>query len=115
MKFLAKLLVTVLVNAAGLLIARYFVTGFHLEGTIKEVLLVAAILTALNLVVKPILSLLFGPIILLTLGLGVIIVNTVILYLLDIISPSLTIEGVPALLYASIILSVVNFVLHLAF
>jgi uncharacterized membrane protein YvlD (DUF360 family) len=69
---------------------------------------------------KPLLALVLGPIILITLGLGIIIVNAIILYLLpilanhlDFLRGSITIQSIPALFLATIIVSVVNFVIHL--
>ena len=45
---------------------------------------------------------------------GLIVVNAFILYLLDILSQNLTIDGIPALIYASVIIGLVNFVFHFA-
>jgi putative membrane protein len=56
--------------------------------------------------------LLLGPIIIITLGLGAILVNAVILKVLDFLSPALSIQGLLALLYATIIVSVINLVFH---
>ncbi len=74
----------------------------------------AAILTLLNFILKPILTLVLGPVIILTLGLGLILVNARILKILDLFLNNLTIETIPALLYATILIGVVNFVFHTA-
>ena len=59
--------------------------------------------------------------IVITLGLAVIVVNAIIIYLLPIVANhldflhgSITIETIPALLYATLIVSAVNFLIHLA-
>ncbi len=114
MKLAAKILVAVIANIVGLLAAGYFVTGFNLNITYQDLLILAAILTALNLVLKPILKLFLGPIIILTLGIGLILINIVILYILDIFSKNLTIETIPALIYSSLIIGFINFIFHLA-
>ena len=114
MKWLAKIIVAVIANAVALLSAAAYIPGFRLEGDLKQVAGIALILTILNFILKPILKLVLGPIIILTLGLGLIIVNALILYVLDIISKNLTIETIPALVYATILVGVVNFVFHLA-
>lgn len=114
MRFLAKIVIAVVINGAALMVAAYFLPGFELRNDLVSVTWIALALTALNYVVKPILKLILGPIIVLTLGLGLVIVNAIILYLLDIFSPDLTIQDVLTLIYASIITGVINFFFHLA-
>lgn len=114
MKSIAKLLVAVAVNAVALFAAAYVVKGFNLNVTVESIVFLAAILTILNLIVKPLLKLILGPLIVLTLGLGLILVNMVILYILDIISPDITIGGIVPLIYSSLIIGVVNFIFHFA-
>lgn len=107
-------MVAVLANALGLWIAATYVPGFHLSLEIKSVVVIAIVLTALNIVLKPILKLILGPIIVLTLGLGLLVVNGLLLYVLDIIVQSLTIETFVSLAYATLLFSVINFVFHFA-
>ena len=114
MKPVAHVLVAIIANAIGLVASAYFITGFGLNVNAASLLVLAAILTALNFFLKPILKLFLGPIIVLTLGLGLIVVNALILYVLDILSQNLTIDGIPALIYASVIIGLVNFVFHFA-
>ncbi len=114
MKTIAKIIVALIANAIGLLAAAYFIPDFHLKITISDLLLLSAVLALLNFILKPVIKLFLGPIIILTLGLGLILVNVIILYLLDILSPNLTIETVPALIYSSLIIGAINFIFHLA-
>lgn len=101
-------------NAVGLMAAANYVPGFTLSGSLATTVFVALILTLLNITLKPVLRLFLGPIIILTLGFGLILVNAFILYILDILSNNLMIEGIPALLWGSVIIGVLNFVAHLA-
>ena len=107
-------------NALALWVANQFVPGFVLNASWRELVIIALILALLNFIVKPILTLIFGPIIVLTLGLGLIVVNAVIIYLLpilterlDILKGSISIETIPALLLATLIVGAINFVIHL--
>ncbi len=111
---MAKIILAVVVNGVALMAAAYFLPGFELKNDLVAVAWIALALTALNYTVKPVLKLFLGPIIVLTLGLGLVIVNAVILYLLDIFSPDLTIQGALTLIYASVLIGVVNFIFHLA-
>jgi putative membrane protein len=116
MKLLAHLILALIANAFALLLAAYLIPTFQIEGNFMQLLALALLLTLLNITVKPILKLLFGPVIVLTLGFGLLIVNAIVLYLLDILSKNLTIGGNQALtlLYASLIIGIINFFVHLA-
>jgi putative membrane protein len=122
MKWLAKLILIVGGNALALWIAYLFVPGFILDDKNWEALvLIALILALLNFLLKPVLTLVLGPVIILTLGLGIIIVNAIILWLLPIIANnidflhgSIIIQTIPALFFATLVVSVVNFIIHAA-
>ncbi len=114
MKWVAIIVLSILVNTVGLLAAANFVPGFTLSGDLATKVFVALILTLLNMTLKPILRLFLGPIIILTLGLGLVLVNALILFILDILSNNLMIESIPALLFGALIIGVLNFIAHLA-
>jgi putative membrane protein len=120
MHWLLRVLLTVAGNALALWIANLFVPGFVLSATIWQLILIALVLALLNWILKPILTLLLGPVIILTLGLGLILVNALILFLLpilanylDFLRGSITIQNIPALILATLIVSVANFAIHL--
>src|SRR3989344_4648276 len=115
MRFLAKTVLAVAVNGLALYAADKIIPGFSVSGDLKTFAIVALALTLLNWVVKPVLKLILGPIIILTLGLGLILVNMLILYILDSLTNNLTIDGILTLFYASIIIGAVNFFTHIAF
>ena len=112
MKLFLKFILHILANALGLYLSARYVPGFHFSGDIVQFLLLALILTILNFALKPFLKIVFSPLIILTLGLGLLLVNALILYLLDFFSANLTITGVSALFFSSIVVSVVNFIFH---
>jgi putative membrane protein len=122
MKWLAKLILIVGGNALALWIAYLFVPGFILNyQNWLALVLIALIFAFLNFLLKPVLTLVLGPVIILTLGLGIIIVNAIILWLLPIIANnidflhgSIIITTIPALFFATLIVSIVNFIIHAA-
>ncbi|MGD1003072.1 MAG: phage holin family protein [Minisyncoccia bacterium] len=127
MHWLARLVIIVGGNALALWLAYLWVPGFIFGGNWITLILIALVLAILNFFLKPILTLVLGPIIILTLGLGVIIVNAIILWLLpivadhvDFLSGSITIQNVPPLYYlgtlivTTLIVSIINFFIHLA-
>lgn len=109
-----RILLALIGNAFALLLAQAVVPGFTLSPNFFDILIIALILTALNFFLKPILKLIFGPIIILTLGLGSLLVNMIIVYILDILSKGITIQGnlLLSLFLVSIILGVVNIIIH---
>ena len=122
MHWLFKLALIVGGNALGLWLANRYVPGFVLTTPILGLILLGLTLTILNFTLKPVLTLVLGPIIFLTLGLGLIIVNAIILWFasylshlpqLDFIHGSITIDSIPALILATLLISVVNFIIHL--
>ncbi len=108
MRFIGRFIFHIFVNGVAILIANYFVPGFF-AGGLKSLGVAALILTIINTVVKPILKLLTGPLILLTFGLFVLIINAASLYILDIASQAITIQGIQELAIATIIISAINF------
>jgi putative membrane protein len=109
-----RILIALIGNTFALLLTQAVIREFVLSSNFFDVLILALVLTALNFFLKPILKLLFGPIILLTLGFGALIVNMIILYILDILSGQITILGnyFVTLFLASLIVGVVNIVIH---
>ena len=76
-------------------------------------LIVGGILGILNIFVKPILSLLSLPLMILTLGLFPLIINMFILWILDILFLELVIVGLTPLFFTAIITLIINFLLGL--
>ncbi|MDO8601719.1 MAG: phage holin family protein [bacterium] len=105
---LRRLIITFIANAIALLAAGYFLPGFNIAGSVLDFALVIAILTLINLIVRPIIRLVLSPLILLTLGLFNIVINGFILYIIDIYFDTISIDGLVTLLYATIILTILN-------
>ncbi|MDO8504387.1 MAG: phage holin family protein [Candidatus Liptonbacteria bacterium] len=113
-RFIARIVISVAVNALGLLMASSYIPGFTISEDFRELLILAAIFTGIYIIIRPLVKLVLGPFLILTLGLGLIVVNALMLYLLDLASNNLMIQGVVPLLEATLLLSVLNFILHFA-
>ncbi len=114
MKFLAKIIIAIVINAFALWAAATYIPGFKITSDFKQLIIIAVIFSVLNFILKPVIKLILGPVIVLTLGLGLILVNAMILVILDRLSQNLTIETTPALIYSTILIGLINFVLHMA-
>ena len=109
--WITKIVVLFLLNAAALYAAVYFVDGFEIIGRRVEFAVVAAIFTLINFFIKPVIKLVLSPVIIITLGLGLVFVNAVMLYFLDFVSDSVIISGIMPLIYATIVISIIHFIL----
>lgn len=113
-KFAVKGIVSILVNALAFFAIGYYVSGVYVATDIKDLLLLSAIFTVLYFILRPIVKMFLGPLIVLTLGLGLLIVNAIMLVLVDFLSPALKIDGVESLAIATVVISVINFLLHIS-
>ncbi len=111
MKFIGKIIVQVASNVVALYAAVNFIDGVVFSGGFDDLMIAAVILAAINMFVRPVLKLVFGPIIVLTLGLFVLVINALSIYILDIISNPLTIQGYIPLFLASLLIGIVNFII----
>ena len=105
-----RFLIKVLVSAVALWAADYFLTGFAVMGGITGYLIAGLVLGALNTFIRPVLKLLALPLILVTLGLFTFVINAVILWSVAHIVSGVVIAGLWPLLWATVIVSVVNMI-----
>ncbi|MFA4827471.1 MAG: phage holin family protein [Candidatus Shapirobacteria bacterium] len=112
MRIISKFIFSFFSNVLALLAAKYFIAGFHISATLYGFLSATLIFTLINLFIRPVLKLILTPIIFITLGLGIILVNAITLYILDYFSPDITITGLTPIIYATVIISVINLVVH---
>jgi len=112
MKFLARLILAFIANAAALWATSYFISGFQISYELYNFLIVTGLFTLINLYIKPIVKMILSPLIILSFGLFTLVINWGLLQILDIFSQNLTITGFLPSIYATLIISVVNLVVH---
>ena len=103
-----RLLVTIAANAVGLYAATRLIDGVIFTGDIAALLIAALIFALINWIVRPLAKLLFGPVILLTLGLFIVIINMGMLWMLDLVIDSLAISHLRALFLATVLIGLIN-------
>ena len=111
MNTLIKLLITA---TSAFLLAKLLYPHVNVDGFMSA-LIFAIVLAILNLVVKPILSILSLPVTILTLGLFTLVINTLIVLLADWFTDGITIEGFWWALIFSVALSIITSVLESIF
>ncbi len=107
-----KLLINWLLSAAALLAVAYLYSGVVVS-SFTAALIAAAVLGALNLVVRPILVLLTLPVTLVTLGLFLFIVNALMFWAAASLVTGLSVRGFGAALIGSLLYSVLQLVIDL--
>lgn len=112
MKALSKFVTHIFINILALVAILYIVPGVTFSGNWIRFIEIAFVLGLMNFLIKPILKLLLGPLIVLTLGLFSLIVNAAILWAMTWFFPELVIPlGMP-LIWSTLVISVVNFLTH---
>jgi putative membrane protein len=115
-----RTLIRLLANAAALAVATFLLEGITLtaqstENKILALIIVALIFGVLNALVKPIFKLITVPLLLLTLGLFLIVINACMLLLTSWVAGKVNlgwhVEGFGTALIGAIIVSIVSFVL----
>ncbi len=107
MKFILKLLL----NAAAVFILAHLLSGVHVNGY-TGALIVAVVLSILNVLVKPILVILTLPATVITLGLFLLVINALIILLADKLVDGFAVQNFIWALIFSILLSILQSFLH---
>ncbi len=104
MRLIGKLLVI----AVAVWIVAAVVPGIDVTGGITSYLVIAAIFAVLNVLVRPVLKLLAFPLLVLTLGLFLLVINAAVLGLTALLTDRLAIDGFGPATIAALIVSAVT-------
>jgi putative membrane protein len=104
---LARLLVAWAINAAALWVANDLFAGVHIHGR-AAYLIGAAVLGVANAVLKPILTILTLPLVLVTLGFFLLIINIAMVALAAWVTPNFSIHGFWAYVGTVVVVWLVN-------
>jgi putative membrane protein len=111
------ILIRLLINAVALFAAVKLIPGMHFTGGIGQLLLVAFVFGLVNAVVRPILTLLSCPLIVVTLGLFLLVINAGMLWLTSWLSTRFAlgfqVDGFLPALLGGLVIGIVSTVLTL--
>ena len=102
-----NVIVRFLLSGVAVLITAYLLPGVHVEHY-GYALLVAAVLSIINIFIKPLLVIFTIPITILTLGLFLLVINALIILMVDYLTPGFNVDGFWWALAFSLILSILN-------
>jgi putative membrane protein len=100
-------------NIVALLVVDALFDGVSI-GRWGSILLAAAVLGLANAILKPILALLTLPLIIFTLGIAYFFLNVLMLLIAEWVTPDFSIDGFWTYVGATIVISIVNWILHVA-
>jgi putative membrane protein len=104
-----RALLQIVLNGVAVLVAAYLVPGIDYTGSLAALLLVGLVVGLVNLVVKPIVTLLSLPLIAVTLGLFYLVINGLMLYVAAWLLPHhLHVRGCGAAILGGVVVALVN-------
>lgn len=106
-----RFLLHIIANALAILTAEWLVPGVIYQYDFSSLIKIALILALVNALLKPVLKIVFSPLILITLGLFTIIINIFLIWLVVYFVPELSISNWIAYFWTMIIVSVFNFII----
>lgn len=106
-----NLLIRLLLNALAVFVLANVLTGVTVDGYVGAII-VAVVLSILNLLVKPILVILTLPITIITLGLFLLVINACIILLADKLVDGFSVANFWTAILFSILLSILQWLLQ---
>ena len=110
-----RLAITWAFNVVALFVATWLLSGLSYGSDWWALLVAGLVFTLVNFFLKPVLTILSIPFILVTFGLFYLLINVFMLYLTHWIVPQFTISSFWWAVLAAIIVSVVNGILYMSF
>ena len=110
MRFVIKLILQIIANALAIFIAvNYLIPNYMIfTGDLIDYLSIGLILALANTFARPILKILSAPLIFITMGLFLIVINAIILFAVDWFIEALEITSWWGYLWGSIIVAIIN-------
>lgn len=106
-----KIIIKLLLNAVAVIFLAKVLKGIHVDGYVTAII-VAAVISILNLIVKPILVILTLPITIVTLGLFLFVINGCIILLADKFIDGFSVKNFGMAILFSILLSILQWLLQ---
>lgn len=106
-----NIIIKLLLNAIAVFVLAELLNGVYVDNYITS-LIVVAVLSVLNILVKPILVILTLPVTILTLGLFLFVINALIILLADKLIDGFSVDGIWTAILFSVLLCILQSLLH---
>lgn len=113
MQTLVRLIVRLVVLAVVIGFVAWLVPGIHVHGGFKSLLWIAVLFSVVNMILGPIFHLLSLPVIILTLGLFLLVVNAALLGITAALTRDLDIDGFGAAVLGGFLIAVFSWLAEL--
>ena len=107
-----KALLHIVLSGLAVLLVAKVVPGIHYQGDWIYLILTGVVVGLLNITVKPLVTLLSLPFIVLSLGLFFIVINAFVLYVASWLLSGLTIDGCGSALIGGIVIALFNWAIR---
>ena len=108
-----RALLQLVLNGIGVFVASQLVPVIHYHGSWSYLLVVGLIMVLINLLVKPLVTFLSFPLIVLSLGLFFLVINGLMLWLAAVLLPShLQVDGCGAAILGGLVIAIFNWIVH---
>ncbi len=114
MQWLFKMVIRVIIIGLTVFVAANFIDGIEVDSA-GAAILMAIVLGVLNTLIRPILVFLTLPISVLTLGLFIFVINTVLFWVAGALVDGIEINGMLAAFLGALLVSLVTWILNLIF
>lgn len=108
-----RFLLHIIGNAAAILLSAWLVPNVFYQYDLVGLTKIALMLAIANALIKPLLKMIFSPLILITLGLFTLVINVFLIWLVVYFSPELSIVGFTAYFLIMIIVSFFNVMVYI--
>jgi len=109
---MVHILLRILLNGLGVFLAAYVVPGIEYTGSPAYLLLVGLVIGLINLLVRPLVTLLSLPALVLTLGLFYLLINGALFYLAAYLLDGLNVDGCLPAVLGGLVLAVFNWLMR---
>lgn len=110
-----RAILQVVANGLAVLLAAHLIPGVGYTGGWLYLLLVGLVIGLINLLVKPLVSLLSLPLVILTLGLFYLVINGAMFWLAAWLLSGLSVDGCLPAILGGLVLAVVNWLVRVLF
>jgi putative membrane protein len=110
-----SMLVRIVLNGLGLWAASQLLPGIHYEGGLLYLLLAGFVLGVVNLLVKPIVTILSLPFVVVTLGLFFLVINGLMVWLVDFFLAGFRVDSFLWAMAGGLFLAIYNMLLRALF
>lgn len=109
MSAIAKILLRLIANFVGLQVAINYISGVSFSGDFLSLAKAAAIITLLNILLKPFLEFILAPFVFITLGFFGLIINASVLWLTTYWASQLGFSNFGGLILTTLIITFINY------